>query len=105
VASSSLTAPSATPNFSFAFSIIPFFPARRAGAAPARFAGRRWCRFSARIFQREVEIVDEEADVAVSHRNLKLLRELFLHHRKIVAGGDPAGDGLFLLRRESHDEG
>ena len=57
------------------------------------------------VLQLEVQIVHQKADVHVGHGNLELFRKLFLDRGKVVARGDPLGNGVFLLRRESHGKG
>ena len=46
--------------------------------------------------------VDEEPDIPIGHRNLELFGKFLLDRGKIVAGGDPGSDGLFLLGSEIH---
>jgi hypothetical protein len=58
--------------------------------------------FGGGVFEREFQVVDEEADVAVGERNLKMLEQFFLDGGEVVAGGYPSGDCGFLLGGEGH---
>ena len=46
-----------------------------------------------------------EIDVAIGEGDFELLDEFFLHRGKVVAGGDPRGNGGFLLGSEGHRMG
>ncbi|MEO7412944.1 MAG: hypothetical protein ABIZ81_06270, partial [Opitutaceae bacterium] len=47
-----------------------------------------------------IQVVDEEANVPVSQRDLKFFNQFFLNDGEIVAGSDPSRDGVFLFGRE-----
>jgi hypothetical protein len=54
------------------------------------------------VFEGEVEVVDEEADVHVRHGDFKFVAEFFLYGGEIGAVGDPGSDGGFLRGGEGH---